>query len=43
MREIILRFQFTFHASTKILSYWVVETLGDLQSTSIGLDPGAKM
>jgi hypothetical protein len=26
----------------EVLSYWAVETLGDLQSTSRGLDPGVK-
>jgi hypothetical protein len=26
----------------KVLSYWAVETLGDLQSTSRGLDPVVK-
>jgi hypothetical protein len=55
MREIILRFEkFTFFltvlyifvfflASTEVFSYWTVKTLGDLQSTSRGLDPGVKM
>jgi hypothetical protein len=32
-----------FEASNEVLSYWAVETLGDLQSTSRGLDPGVKM
>jgi hypothetical protein len=27
----------------KVLSYWTVDTLRDLQSTSRGLDPGIKM
>jgi hypothetical protein len=31
------------YASTEVLSHWAVETLGDLQSTSRGLDPGFKM
>jgi hypothetical protein len=29
--------------STEVLSYWAVETLGDLKSTSRGLNPGVKM
>jgi hypothetical protein len=34
--------KFTF-TSTEVLSYWVVETLRDLQSTSRGLDPGVRI
>jgi hypothetical protein len=29
--------------STEVRTYWAVETLGDLQSTSRGLDPGVKI
>jgi hypothetical protein len=32
-----------FKASSEVLSNWAVETLGDLQSTSRGLNPGVKM
>jgi hypothetical protein len=31
------------NAGTEVLSILAVETLGDLQSTSRGLDPGVKM
>jgi hypothetical protein len=34
-----LKFLSIFCTSTEILSYYTVETLGDLQSTSRGLDP----
>jgi hypothetical protein len=32
-----------FKANTEVLNRWAVKTLGDLQSTSRGLDPGVKM
>jgi hypothetical protein len=31
-----------YHASTEVLSYWPVETIGDLLSTSRGLDRDVK-
>jgi hypothetical protein len=40
--HILTRLIFVF-LSTEVRTYWAVETLGDLQSTSRGLDPGVKM
>jgi hypothetical protein len=38
-----IKFTFFLKASTEVLSYCSVETLGDLQSTSRGLDPVVKI
>jgi hypothetical protein len=43
MREIILRFEILTVLFTEELNYCAVETLGDLQSTSRGLNPAVKM
>jgi hypothetical protein len=40
---LFLIIQFISLSKIEVLGYWAVETLGVLQSTSIGLDPGVKM
>jgi hypothetical protein len=31
-----------YSSKSEVLSYWFIETLGDLQSTRRGIDPGVK-